>query len=246
MGNNTLVLILAAGKGTRLKSNLPKPLVEVAGIPMIHRILNVFQTFPDIDVSIVVGHRFGEIMKAIEGNVHYIYQHEQRGTAHAVKQAASNIKKYNKVIIMTADSALITRSVIIKLLNSHHKSGADCSFLSSEFPFYLPYARVIRKDGSVISCIEERDADENQRKIKELFTSHYLLNTEPLLKYIHHIKVNPVSREYYLTDIVNIMIQDCCKVNAVKIRNYHSLIGINTVDELKFAEKWINTEVVSN
>jgi bifunctional N-acetylglucosamine-1-phosphate-uridyltransferase/glucosamine-1-phosphate-acetyltransferase GlmU-like protein len=239
MKNNTIVLILAAGKGSRLHHELPKPLVPIHKVPMINRIINAFKSLENIDIAIVVGYRKEEIMLSIDDDVIFISQDKPTGTADAVKHSIDKIKNYRDVLIVTGDSGLINKKSINTLIKSHFLIRADCSFLSSVFPLDLPYARVIRKNGSVIKCVEERDANETELESKELFTSHYLLNIESLLKYINKIQQNNKTGESYLTDIINIMIEDSCKVNGVLINDYRSLMGINTLEELELAESWI-------
>ena len=239
MKNNTIVLILAAGKGSRLQHELPKPLVPIYKVPMINRIINVFKSLENIDIAIVVGYRKEEIMLSIDDDVIFISQDKPTGTADAVKHSINKIKNYRDVLIVTGDSGLINKKSINTLIKSHFLIRADCSFLSSVFPLELPYARVIRKDGFVVRCVEERDANEIELESKELFTSHYLLNIKSLLKYINKIQQNNKTGESYLTDIINIMIKDSCKVNGVLINDYRSLMGINTLEELELAESWI-------
>tara|TARA_B100000945_G_C20327126_1_gene570578 strand:- start:64 stop:786 length:723 start_codon:yes stop_codon:yes gene_type:complete len=239
MKNNTIVLILAAGKGSRLQHELPKPLVPIYKVPMINRIINVFKSLENIDIAIVVGYRKEEIMLSIDDDVIFISQDKPKGTADAVIRSIDKIKNYSYVLIVNGDSGLINKKSINTLIKSHFLIRADCSFLSSVFPLELPYARVIRKDGSVIKCVEERDANEIELESKELFTSHYLLKVEFLLKYIYKIRKNNKTGESYLIDIINIMIEDSCKVNGVLINDYRSLMGINTLEELELAESWI-------
>ena len=239
MKNNTIVLILAAGKGSRLQHELPKPLVPIYKVPMINRIINVFKSLENIDIAIVVGYRKEEIILSIDDDVIFISQDKPTGTADAVKHSINKIKNYRDVLIVTGDSGLINKKSINTLIKSHFLIRADCSFLSSVFPLELPYARVIRKDGFVVRCVEERDANEIELESRELFTSHYLLKMESLLKYIDKIQQNNKTGESYLTDIINIMIKDSCKVNGVLINDYRSLMGINTLEELELAESWI-------
>lgn len=239
MRNKTLALILAAGKGTRLNSKYPKPLVPVLGVPMLHRIINTFESLSDIDIGVVIGNRSDEILKTLNSKIQYVYQRRQLGTAHAVKESKDLIDKYEKVFIMPADSVLINKSHIDDLINSHFTSNASCSFFSADFPFELPYAKIIRNNGNLIGCVEDIDANEKQKQIREFFTSHYLINTSAIKKYIDRIKIKSISGEYFLTDIISIMIKNKEKVNVVKIENYKFLMGINTLQELEMVEKWI-------
>ncbi len=239
MQNKIIVLILAAGKGSRLNHELPKPLVPISNVPMINRIINVFKSVNNLDIAVIVGYKKEEIKQSINDDVFFIYQDKPNGTADAVKCAVDKIKNYDNILIVTGDSGLITKESINSLIKSHLLIGADCSFLSSIFPVKLPYARVIRNDNRVIKCVEERDASEKELESKELFTSHYIFEKESLFKYINQIKQNNKTGEYYLTDIINIMIEDGSKINGIKIDDFRSLMGINTLEELELAENWI-------
>ena len=184
MRNKTLALILAAGKGTRLNSKYPKPLVPVLGVPMLHRVINTFESLSDIDIGVVIGNRSDEILKTLNSKIQYVYQRRQLGTAHAVKESKDLIDKYEKVFIMPADSVLINKSHIDDLINSHFTSNASCSFFSADFPFELPYAKIIRNNGNLIGCVEDIDANEKQKQIREFFTRYaypgtYLLTYLP-------------------------------------------------------------------
>ena len=242
MKNNIAALILAAGKGSRLNTQLPKPLLPVDGIPMIVRIISVLEELKNIDIKVVVGYKAKIIKEKLNRSLTFIHQNETLGTGHAVKQATNCISEYEDIIILTADSPNINKQLITHLIRNHHISNAGCSFLTSDFPFRMPYGRVIRKQGNVTGCIEEINANSEQLKIKELFTSHYIIKTGILLKYIDYIKPDKLTKEYNLTEIINILIKEKININPIKTNNYKSVMGINNIDDLKLMESWLKEE----
>jgi len=237
--NKTLALILAAGKGSRMGSNTPKALVPVMGKPMIKRILATLKFLSFIDICVIVGHKAEKIKKSLGNDISYVLQKNQKGTAHAVKKAQKIISKYQNILILPSDAPMISSKSIQQLYDSHIKINASCSFLTSVFPFKLPYARVIRKNNIVVDCIEEIDTDNRSSKINELFTSHYLLDTSHLMEFINQIEPHRLTGEYHLTDSIKFLSEKNYILNGIQIDCYQELMGINTKEDLNFIESWI-------
>jgi len=238
---SAIALILAAGKGTRMKSTLPKPLVTFKDKPIIDHLIFAFKDAGIDNVALVVGHGHEEIKKHLGNKVKYVYQKEQKGTAHAVLQAKNILDwKDKNVFVFVGDSPLISPANIKKLLDHHIKTNADCSFLTADFPIKLPYARV-KKDinGKLIDCIEEFKATEKELEITELFTSHYILKANKMFQYMEQITPDNKKGEYYFTDIIGIFLQAGLKVETVKIKEYQELVGLNTPEDIKWAEGYI-------
>ena len=239
--NKTLALILAAGKGSRMCGNTPKPLVPVMGTPMIKRIVNTLNLLSFIDICVIVGHNADKIKRSLGYEVSYVLQKNQKGTGHAVKKAQNIISKYKNIFILPSDAPMISSKSIQRLYDSHIKINAHCSFLSSIFPFNLPYARVIRKNNIVVDCVEEIDTDSSTVKINELFTSHYLVEASYLIEFINKIKLHSITGEYHLTDIIKFFSEQNYILNAIKIDCYQELMGINSKEDLNFIETWLES-----
>ena len=234
---------MAAGKGSRMDLDIPKPLIPLLRKPMIERIIEAL-SFPMItDICIIVGYESDKIRSFLDRDFIYFYQDKLKGTAHAVQRANSIFLEYDNVFILPSDSPSIKQKTLHNLYQSHQAQDADCSFLTSQFPFVLPYARIIRNNGEIVACIEDVDANEEQKEIRELFTSHYLFKSYILDTYLNKIKIHPRTNEYHLTDIINIMLKCECDINAVRIEEYQQLMGINTKEELKFMESWLASDV---
>ena len=224
-----------------MESNLPKPLVPLSGKPMIEWITDTLKLFPFIDICIIVGYKSSEIKSYLGDNFIYVHQYTQKGTADAVKQAADLISKYKNILILPSDAPMLSKHSINTLYKTHIENNAKCSFLTTFFPFNLPYARVIRNKDVVIDCIEEIDLNNEHININELFTSHYLLDSVCLIKHLNQINIHKKTKEYHLTEIIKIFINQKYKINDLQIKEYRELMGINTKNDLEFIESWINS-----
>ena len=236
--SKTSAIILAAGKGTRMRSDLPKPLVPVAGKPIVRHLIEALEQAGLENITVVIGHG-SEAMKAELGERYTTaFQAVRSGTAHAVEVALDSVKESDYVYVMVGDSPLLTASSTEALFAEHVKRGAACSFLTATFGQHYPYARVIRgEDGSVTACIEERDATESQKEIKEYLASHFLFTTKHLLELIPQIKPHPRTEERYLTDMIPLLLEAGHKVEAISIDDWRELVGLNTPEDVAWAEK---------
>jgi len=238
MNKNSIAIILAAGKGTRMRSDLPKPIMPFKSKPIIQHIIESFRNAGVSDINLIVGYGAEQVKDKIGNSVTYYTQAEQQGTAHAVKQVPESIlKNAATVFVFVGDSPLINADTIKKLEQHHITTGASCTFLTASFPIDLPYARVIKNaEGKLIACIEEKNANKEQLKVKELLTSHFVFKGEDLVTYLAEIKPDKDNKELYLTDIIGIMLAKGLKVETLAIDNYKELVGLNTPEDIKWAE----------
>jgi bifunctional N-acetylglucosamine-1-phosphate-uridyltransferase/glucosamine-1-phosphate-acetyltransferase GlmU-like protein len=234
----SIAIILAAGKGTRMRSSLPKPIVPFMGEPIVKHIIDCFKKAGIKDNYLIVGFGAEEVKEKIGTEVHYVYQQEQKGTGHAVKQVPEAIiRGTSNVFVFVGDSPLITSETIKRLEEHHIKTKASCTFLTALFPIELPYARIIRNDKrELIACIEEKNATKEQLKIRELLSSHFIFNGEDLLHNLNEISPDKGNGELYLTDIIGIMLKKGLKVETLQIDDYRELVGLNTPEDITWAE----------
>lgn len=236
----SIALILAAGKGTRMRSLLPKPLVPFHGQPIVLHLIDSFREAGVSDIHLIVGHE-AELVKHVIGNkVSYINQTEQQGTAHAVQQARGVIDWKNKnIFVFVGDSPLISADTISWLEEHHKLTEASCTFLTASFPIDLPYARVLKnKDGILTGCVEEKNATPQQLQIRELLSSHFIFKGEDLFSHLDEIKADKDNGEFYLTDIIGILLNKGLRVEALKIDDYQELVGLNTPEDIQWAEQF--------
>lgn len=239
---NTLAIILAAGKGTRMKSSLPKPIVPVKGKPIVKHIIDSFRNAGVTDIALIVGYQSEKVKETLGPGYIYVEQQEQKGTAHAILQAKKKVNwKERDVFVFVGDSPLITSHTIQELIRQHRSSGADCTFLTADFKMDLPYARVIKDaDGRLIKCVEEKNASPVELEVTELLSSHFIFKGDLLFKHIEEIQPDPENGEYYLTDILQIFLDRGYKVRTLEIEDYKELVGLNTPEDLAWAEELID------
>jgi len=234
----SIAIILAAGKGTRMRSALPKPIVPFKGKPIVSYLIDSFTQAGVEDKYLIVGHGAEEVRNEIGDDVHYVYQTEQKGTAHAVQQVYKTMAwKDTNVFVFVGDSPLIQATTIKQLEKHHRDTDASCTFLTAVFPIDLPYARVIKSNtGQLLACVEEKNASPDQLKIRELLTSHFIFKGNDLFQHLNEIKADRDNQEFYLTDIIQIFLDKGLKVETLQIDSYKELVGLNTPEDIQWAE----------
>jgi len=240
-----IVIILAAGKGTRMRSPLPKPIVPFLGKPIVSHLIDRFHQAEISDVYLVVGHGAEEVKQEIGDGVQYVFQKEQKGTAHAVKQFQDSLVwKDKNVFVFVGDSPLISSQTIRALEQHHVQTQASCTFLTALFPLNLPYARVVKNSkGEVLACIEEKNANPEQLGIRELLSSHFIFKGNDLFLYLDEIKADKDNGEFYLTDIIAVFLAKGLKVETLQINQYEELVGLNTPEDIQWAEKMMLAKI---
>ena len=235
--NSSLVIILAAGKGTRMAQAIPKPLVPVFKKPIISWIIDSFKN-NNIDISLVINPIHQTFFNNYKHSVNFIYQKEQKGTGHAVIQASEIIKKYNQVYVFVGDSPFVESNIISKMFNQHISNNSDVTILSSNFKNKkFPYARIVRDNNkSIVKIVEEIDASNKELQINELFCSHYLFKSKILSDYLIRLKENPKNGEIYLTDILNDLILDKKNLGSLIVEDWRRLVGLNSKKDIEWVE----------
>jgi bifunctional UDP-N-acetylglucosamine pyrophosphorylase/glucosamine-1-phosphate N-acetyltransferase len=235
-----IAVVLAAGMGTRMKSDLPKVLVPVLGRPMIEFVLDALAAAGIGRVIAVIGYRAEDVERTLAGrsNVQFALQTERLGTGHAVKMAQPLLSAHNgPVVIVAGDSPMIQASSLEKLL-AHYQSHQPACLLGTlhkENPFGL--GRIVRNAaGEFTGIVEEKDATDEQRKITEVNMSTYIFHTPDLLYALDHLKNDNRQQEYYLTDCPAILKAAGKKVEALPVLQSCEALSINTADELQLVE----------
>ena len=229
-------VILAAGEGTRMESELPKVLHKLCGRTMIGHVLEALQPAAENN-TVIIGHRAEEVRKSIGEDFTFAYQLQQRGTGHAVAQALDYIPEKGEVLIVCGDTPLLTSDIFKELLAFHREEGCAAAVLTADMEEPFGYGRIIRdKTGKVIKIIEEKDASPQERQIKEINTGTYCVEANLLKEALTLISNDNVKGEYYLTDLVQILNDRHHKVSAFKIDDFFLAQGINTRVQLAEAE----------
>ena len=231
------VAIMAAGKGTRLKSQLPKVLHEVGGKPLLaHAIAAATRVVPARDVYAIIGHEAERVRAALEPTgVQFVLQAEQRGTGHALMVAQQAVAGYDHVIVLSGDAPLITPETIGRLRNFHLEEQAAMTLLSADLENPTGYGRVVRKNArssEVQAIIEEKSASAEQRKVREINSGFYVFAVKALYANIGKLSTANAHGEFYLTDMAAVLRQAKQRVVAWKTATASEVLGANRRAEL--------------
>jgi len=235
MRKNLLALVLAAGKGTRFKSDKIKVLHPLLGKSMIYLVVDCVQALRPETVYLVVGCQKDEIMQEkFSKKVEFITQEKQLGTAHAVLAAKKEIQKQQEkdLLVINGDLALIRPGTLRPMVSQHRRQGNALTFLSAEMDDPTGFGRVTYLENNVIRIIEEKDATPAEQKTKEANVGVYLFRIKDLLKTLPKISNKNKKREYYLTDIVEIMSGEGKRVGVFRTPHEQEIVGINDRYEL--------------
>lgn len=230
---NLKTLILAAGKGTRMKSNIPKIVHKVNGIPMISKIITVLEEIGSTENILILGYKKEEVLKVVGENSSYVLQNEQLGTGHAVIQAKDKLKDYDgDVMVVCGDTPLLKPETLKKLYNFHKDSGAVTTILTSIYENPFGYGRIVKENGLVKAIVEEKEANDEVKKIKEVNAGVYCFNSKELFKALNKINNNNEKGEYYLTDVIGIQVNENKKVRSFILEDSMEILGVNSKVEL--------------
>ncbi len=237
-------LILAAGKGTRMRTEMPKCAFPILKKPMISYIIENIERSSIDEICVVVGHKKDVIEEILGDRVSYAVQSEQLGTGHAVLSAASKLAdKKGTTFILPGDMPLMEYPLMDKLMRAHEEMGNDLTVVTMTMEYPKGYGRIVRNEYDIVTgIIEENDCNESQKLIKEVNSSVYIANNQLLFEYAKKIQKNDRKGEYYLTDIVSLMHQDH-KVNTFMVRNPMVTMGINDLYGIATAEKYLRDSI---
>ena len=238
-------VLLAAGQGTRMKSDLPKVLHPLCGKPMLWHVLEALKDAATEKSVVIVGHGAEEVKRYLGDSAECVVQEPQLGTGHAAMQAESLLKgKTDYVIVTYADMPLLRGETFKRLLETQRLNSGPFSLLTVIADDPRGFGRIVRKaDGTVQAIVEEYVATPEQQKIRELNVGAYCFKADWLWDALHRIEKNPKKGEYYLTDIVEIAVKDDLPVQAVVHDDFIETIGINTRAHLSEAEAALRVRI---
>lgn len=247
----TKALILAAGQGTRMKSNSSKVLHKVFGKSLVEYPILAAREVGVNEVCLIVGHKAEDVKEALGDNVSFVLQKEQLGTGHAVMQAMEFIESADEVLILCGDTPLVTGETLKGMLEFHHANKNAITVLSALIEDPTGYGRIVRDaNGNLIKIVEQKDATEEEKAIKEINGGMYAFDAK-LLKYaLSKLTNNNVQNEYYLTDTIEILLKEGHKVNAIATKQADDIAGVNSRVQLaavtEVMKKRINEKHMSN
>ncbi|MDA3732764.1 bifunctional UDP-N-acetylglucosamine diphosphorylase/glucosamine-1-phosphate N-acetyltransferase GlmU [Niameybacter massiliensis] len=229
----TKSIILAAGQGTRMKSNTSKVLHEIFHQPLVHYPIEAARYAGAEEVCLVVGHKAEEVMATFGETVQYALQTEQLGTGHAVMQAMDFIEDEGEVLILYGDTPLITAETIEKMLAFHRRKKNAVTVLSAIVDNPTGYGRIVRDESKhFVKIVEQKDATDEEKRICEINGGMYVFEAKLLKFALSKITNNNVQNEYYLTDTIEILLHEGYNVDAIAIMNPDDILGVNSRAQL--------------
>lgn len=247
MNKKLAVAILAAGLGKRMKSpDKPKVMFEINSRPMIDYVVELaFKVNADLVVPIV-GHHREQVINYLDNkfsgkDIKYAVQSEQLGTGHAVIQTAELLKDYEgEILILSGDVPLLKFETVEKLINEHFSAGNDATLLTTVFENSYGYGRIVRdSEGNFTGIVEEKDATDEQKQIKEINPAIYIVNSKVLFNALSKISPENNQKEYYLTDIFRFIPKE--KIGTVVTNDELEVTGVNSIEQLKEMEDSLNS-----
>lgn len=233
------VVILAAGKGKRMNNpNLPKVLVEFNHRPLLDYVVELSQNLQPKQIIVIVGHQKEKVIEFLSkfnsNIINFAEQNEQLGTGHAVQQAEPNISnKVNDILILSGDVPLLTENTLNEFIRMHNFYSSDASVLSSISQVPTGYGRIVRDlEGRFLRIVEEKDASEDEKLIKEINSGIYIINNYLLFQALKSVQNNNAQNEFYLTDVISILYNQSKNVNAFCIAEFDEIQGVNNISDL--------------
>lgn len=230
-------VILAAGKGTRMYSDLPKVLHKIAGKPMVKHVIDTVKTLGANQIHLIYGHGADVMQKCLANEpVNWVLQAEQLGTGHAMQQAAPFFADDENILMLYGDGPLITAETLTKLLKAKPDNGIALLTVELEDP--TGYGRILRQNGNVVGIVEQKDANEQQRQIKEINTGVMVASGASFKQWLARLDNNNAQKEYYITDLIGFAHQDGCQIVTVTTSNLMEVEGANNRLQLSRLERY--------
>lgn len=231
----TKIVVLAAGKGTRMKSDTPKVLHSILGVEMVHHVLRAVAPLSEDRPVVVVGHGGEQVEAALEGAAQTVWQHEQRGTGHALMVARDAIEDSDRVLVVCGDTPLIRTETMRALVATHEREQYSATVLGVAMDDPSGYGRLLRDQaGRLQSIVEERDATDGQRAITEINSGMYVFETERMLALLDTLKPKNAQGEYYLTDLIGALYAQDQRTGVWLAEDASEIAGIN--DRVQLAQ----------
>lgn len=246
------VVVLAAGKGTRMKSKLYKVLHKVCGKTMVEHVVDAARAVNPAKIVTVVGTGAGEVEKVLDGKSDFAFQEKQLGTGDAVMTAKEELgDKDGATLVVTGDTPLFTTKTFDELFKYHAEKGNAATVLTAEAPNPFGYGRIIRDDqGNVLRIVEQKDGKPEELKVKEINTGVFCFDNKKLFEALKHVDNNNAQGEYYLTDVLEILRNSGERVGAYKMPDFSESLGVNDrialAQATKTMQRRINEEHMRN
>jgi len=235
-----IVIILAAGKGTRMKSDIAKVLHTIHGKTLLQYVSDLAHKINPERIFVVVGFQRDKVIKTLESDkVEFINQEKQLGTGHAVKQVIPYLRDYDEeILVLPGDVPFLSENSLKKIIRTHRLHNAAITLLTTEKKNPTGYGRILRNSNNrVEKIVEEVDCSNSEKTIKEVNAGIYCFTKKFLLEFLEKMDKNNSQKEYYLTDMVKIACKVPLRIMSVRVKDPNEAYGINTKESLKKAQK---------
>jgi len=239
--SNLRICILAAGKGTRMNSNLPKVLHKINNKTLLQFVIETSESLNPAEIILIVGYKKEAVINSVNKfNLSLAYQNEQRGTAHAIMQCKEHLKnKSGKTLILSGDVPLISKNTLKNLIKVHDDNKSLGSLISANIENPTGYGRIIRNSNNIFTkIVEHKDANEKELMVNEINSGIYIFETKTLMEKINLVKNSNNQNEFYLTDIFNFINSN--KISIYNTKKINEINGINTLKQLEQLSKELN------
>ena len=239
--SNLRICILAAGKGTRMNSDLPKVLHKINNKTLLQFVIETSKSLNPTEIILIVGYKKEAVINSVNKfNLSFAYQNEQRGTAHAIMQCKEHLKnKSGKTLILSGDVPLISKNTLKNLIKAHDNDKSLGSLISANIENPTGYGRIIRNSNNIFTkIVEHKDANEKELMVNEINSGIYIFETKTLMEKINLVKNSNNQNEFYLTDIFNFIDSD--KISIYNTKKINEINGINTLTQLEQLSKELN------
>ena len=235
-------VILAAGQGTRMKSDLPKVLHEILGRPMVSYVVDSVKTLEPERVVVVIGYKAGMVREALAGeDVEFVLQEQQLGTGHAVAQCGAVLSGFDgTVLVLNGDVPCLQPDTLRRFVDDHVSDGASATVLTAELEDATGYGRIVRAgDGSLLKIVEHKDATGEELAIKEINSGMFCFDKNLLFGVLGGTNRENAQNEYYLTDVIELMQKEGRRVRAYCVDDSGEVAGVNNVSELEQVREYL-------
>lgn len=235
---NFKAIILAAGKGTRMKSKYPKVIHKVCGKPMVNHVIDISKMAGVNDTVAILGHEAEQVQNILPIDTKIAIQYEQLGTGHAVMMAKEYIKDDETVVVLCGDTPLIKEDTLQRLFEYHIQNEYHATVLTTKVDNPTGYGRIIRDENlDLLKIVEQKDANESEKIVNEINSGIYCFNGKSLRLSLDNLSNDNAQGEYYLTDVIEILRMNSLKVGAYEGSTIEELMGVNSRIELSKAEE---------
>ncbi len=240
-------IILAAGRGRRMKSTMPKVLHKICGKPLLAYVLDIVHSLCSLKTYVVTGYGSQAVKEAVGDGFEYVCQEKLLGTGDAVMRCASHFKNYRgNVLVLCGDTPLLSRAIVAALLKKHHQTKAAATVLTAHMDNPHGYGRIVRSSqGQLLAIREQKDASSGEDKIKEINVGVYCFRAQALFEILRKVRMNPKKKEFYLTDVIELLLARGQNVATLTTQDASVAFGVNTREDLARAEGVIRQRIVS-